>query len=297
MNSPTAAEITRASKSNLALAFIALAPERRGDITTFYAWCRIIDDIADDAGHPEAARRAALDVWRRAVRAPVSEEPALAPAVRALIAKYRLPIAHFHEIIAGVEMDLDRAVYETWDELRLYCHRVASVVGLVSVEIFGARDPACRQYALDLGLALQITNILRDVGQDFAEDRRVYLPREEMERFGYSLSDLAARRRNDAFRALMEWQAQRALAFYHAAESGLPRHERRAMIAAEIMRVVYCALLRKMRRDGFRVYDRRYRLSRWTKGSLVAWQMLRAKFANQSASCAPQETRDRNPTS
>ena len=289
---PSAAEITRASKSNLALAFVALPPERREDITTFYAWCRVIDDIADDPGQPESDRRAALDVWRRAVCEPASGEPALAKSVRALMAKYALPVAHFHEIIAGVEMDVDRVTYETWDDLRLYCHRVASVVGLVSVEIFGARDPACRQYALDLGLGLQITNILRDVGQDFSNDGRIYLPRAEMERFHYTPADLAAHRRNDAFLALMESAAQRALSYFRAAAAGLPRAERRTMIAAEIMRSIYSTLLAKMRRGGFRVFDRRYRLTRWTKASLVAWQLARVKFDRTSPACATSESGD-----
>ena len=275
---PSAAQITRASNSNLALAFIALPRERRDDITVFYAWCRVIDDIADDPGQPEAARRAALDVWRRAVAQPVEDEPALAAEVRALIGKYALPVEHFHEVIAGVEMDLDGVSYETWDDLRLYCHRVASVVGLVSVEIFGARDPACRQYALDLGLALQLTNILRDVGQDFANGGRIYLPRADIARFDCTPEDIAAGRRSDAFLALMDFEADRALAFYQAATTALPRAERRTMVAAEIMRGVYSRLLGKMRRDRFRVFDRRYRLSRFEKMRIVVTTLLGSKF-------------------
>jgi phytoene synthase len=274
---PDAAAITRASKSNLALAFVALPRERREDMSVFYAWCRTVDDLADDATRAEAERRAALGVWRRAVIEPVAEEPALAEPVRRLIAKHALPVAHFHEIIAGMEMDLERVTYATWDELRLYCHRVASVVGLVSAQIFGAHEPATRQYALDLGLALQITNILRDVGEDFANDGRVYLPREEMARFGYTADDLAARRVNDAFRALMESQAQRAAEFFRAAADGLPRGDRKAMVAAEIMRGIYSRLLERMRGDGFRVFDRRYRLSRAAKVAIVAREMWRCR--------------------
>ena len=141
----------------------------------------MIDDIADDPGASVAERQAALDLWKQALAQPVAGESALAPPVRALIAKYRLPVAHFLEIIAGVEMDLAGASYATWDDLRLYCHRVASVVGLVSIEIFGCRDPGARRYAEQLGLALQLTNILRDVGQDFANGGRIYLPREDLD--------------------------------------------------------------------------------------------------------------------
>ena len=274
---PSAAEITRASKSNLALAFIALPRDRRDDITVFYAWCRVIDDIADDPGQTEASRRADLDHWRRALLEPVSDDPALAAAVRALIAKHRLTVGDFHEIIAGMEMDLDRATFETWEDLRLYCHRVASVVGLISAEIFGARDPACRQYALDLGLALQITNILRDVGDDFANGGRIYLPRAEMELFGYTAADLAASRHNAAFLALMDFQAQRARDFYHAAGTRLPDAERKTMVAAEIMRAIYSRLLEKMQRARFRVFGHRYRLTRPHKLALVAREMWRCR--------------------
>jgi phytoene synthase len=274
---PDAAAITRASKSNLALAFVALPRERREDMSVFYAWCRTVDDLADDPGATEGERRAGLELWKKALVHPEPGEPALAEAVRRLIAKHALPVAHFHEIIAGMEMDLSRITYESWDDLRLYCHRVASVVGLVSAEIFGARAAATRQYALDLGLALQITNILRDVGEDYANDRRVYLPRLEMVRFGYTIGDLAARRRTDAFCALMEFEAERAAGYFRAAEEGLPAEERKVMVAAEIMRGIYSRLLEKMRRDGFRVFDRRYRLSRAGKMAIVAREMWRCR--------------------
>lgn len=272
-----AAAITRASQSNLALAFIALPRERRDDMSVFYAWCRVVDDIADDAGRSEGERRAALDVWKRAIVSAVPGEHALAESVRRLISKHALPVEHFHEIIAGMEMDLDRVTYATWEALRLYCHRVASVVGLVSARIFGAREPATQQYALDLGLALQITNILRDVGEDFANDGRIYLPADEMARFGYTRDDLAAQRNNDAFEALMEFQARRAEGFYRAAEQGLPAADRKAMVAAEIMRGIYSRLLDRMRRDGFQVFDRRYRLSRAAKMAVVAREMWRCR--------------------
>ena len=270
-----AEHITRSSRSNLALAFIALPRERRGDITTFYAFCRIVDDIADEHGERQA-KCDALVRWRDAVSARVDGEHALAADVRALIEKYRLPVAHFHEIIAGVVMDLDGASYATWEELRLYCHRVASVVGLVSIEIFGARDPAAKEYALQLGLALQITNILRDVAQDFKNDGRLYLPAEDMARFGVTREDIAAGRHNAAFLALMDFEADRAAGFYRAAEAALPRSDSRALVAAEIMRAVYGRLLAKMRADRWRVFDRRYALAKLTKLWLVLRGLLRA---------------------
>jgi signal transduction histidine kinase len=143
--------------------------------------------------------------------------------VRELIGRYHLPVEHFLEIIAGCRMDLEGARFETWEDLRGYCHRVASVVGLVSIEIFGYRDAGCRQYALDLGLALQLTNILRDVGQDYTAEGRIYLPREEMERFGVSEDTLKHGRRDAPFLALMQFQTARAWDLYARARAALAR--------------------------------------------------------------------------
>lgn len=274
-----AREITRASKSNLALAFVALPPGRREDITVFYAWCRVIDDLADDPGRPVAERRAALDDWKQALREPTPQESPLAAAVRAIVVRHRLALDHFLEIIAGVEMDLAGVSYATWDELRLYCHRVASVVGLISIEIFGCREPASRDYAISLGLALQLTNILRDVGEDWRNGGRIYLPREDLARFGYTAEDLAAGRGNEAFLALMRFEAARARTFYAEAVAVLPPADRRALVAAEIMREVYSRILARMERDGFQVFRQRYRLSRIEKLALVVSGIVRAKFS------------------
>ena len=168
-NASSAEEITRASKSNLAFAFVSLGKARRRDITIFYAFCRLIDDIADstELAAEEKARR--LTVWREALRGPVAQEPPLAPEVRGLINRYAITPAMLEEIIDGVEMDLTISRYETFAALREYCYRVASAVGLVSIEIFGYQNPACREYAIELGLALQMTNILRDVGERFRQ--------------------------------------------------------------------------------------------------------------------------------
>ena len=280
MSAPTteALAITRASKSNLALAFVSLPRERREDMTVFYAWCRVIDDIADDPGQTVEQRRAALDQWKQAVQQPVAGESTLAAPVRALVAKYHLQVGHFHEIIAGVEMDLAGASYETWDDLRLYCHRVASVVGLISIEIFGCREPQAREYAEQLGLALQLTNILRDVGEDFANGGRIYLPRADLARFQYTPEDLAAQKHNEAFLSLMHFEADRARGFYAAATRALPPRDRRALVAAEIMHSIYRRLLDRMERDDFHVFGHRYSLGRLRKLGLITHAVLRARF-------------------
>lgn len=269
-----AAKITRESKSNLALAFVALGRERREDITVFYAFCRVIDDIADSTELSAEEKALGLSAWRRWLRESAPDETALARDVRDLMEKYSLPPAMLDEIIDGVEMDLRNVRYETFEELRVYCYRVASAVGLVSIEIFGYRNPACRDYAIQLGLALQMTNIIRDVGKDL-HNGRIYLPQEDLARFGYSESELRERKQNEQFLRLMEFQAARAEEFYAKAAALLPREDRRSMVAAEIMASVYHALLRRMKSDGFRVFDREYRLSKVEKGGRIAAQLLR----------------------
>ena len=269
-----AAKITRASKSNLALAFVALARERRADITIFYAFCRVIDDIADASDTSAEAKAAELRKWRKWIRGAGPDEPELARDLRSLYAKYSITPPMFEEIIDGVEMDLGDVRYETFDDLRLYCYRVASAVGLVSIEIFGYRNAVCRDYAIQLGLALQMTNIIRDVGKDL-KSGRVYLPQEDLRRFAYSESDLRDRRYNDAFVRLLEFESERAEKFFAQAAALLPKEDRRSMVAAEIMASVYHALLRRIKADRFRVFDKEYKLSKIEKGGGVAGQLLR----------------------
>jgi 15-cis-phytoene synthase len=267
-----AAKITRQSKSNLALAFVSLGTERRRDITTFYAFCRVIDDVADASDLSPDEKKQGLDLWRSWLRTPGAGEPSLAKEVRLLIQKYSLPPGMLEEIIAGVEMDLTIARYQTFEELRIYCYRVASAVGLVSIEIFGYRNPASKEYAVELGLALQTTNIIRDVDKDLRAGR-IYLPREEMAQFTYSENDLQARQYNARFVELMDFQARRAEQFYARAAQLLPDEDRRSMVAAEIMASVYHAILRRMVRDRFRVFDKDYRLSKWEKAGRIAAQL------------------------
>jgi phytoene synthase len=269
-----AAKITRDSKSNLALAFIALGRERRNDITVFYAFCRVIDDIADSSEATSEQKAKELRAWRKWIRGSASGEPELARDVRALYTKYSITPPMLDEIIDGVEMDLGNVRYQTFEELRLYCYRVASAVGLVSIEIFGYRNAACRDYAIELGLALQMTNIIRDVGKDL-NNERIYLPLEDLARSDYAESDLRARRYNDAFVRLMELESQRAEEFFSRAAALLPREDRRSMVAAEIMASVYHALLRRMKTDRFRVFDKEYRLSKIEKSGRIAGQLLR----------------------
>jgi|SRR5580700_3815580 len=269
-----AAKITRQSKSNLALAFISLGRERRRDITIFYAFCRVIDDIADSKVLAVEEKRRRLTAWREWLRASTADESALAPDLRALIDKYSLRPEMLEEIIDGVEMDLSITRYATFEDLRVYCYRVASAVGLVSIEIFGYRNPACQEYAIQLGLALQMTNIIRDVGKDL-RDGRIYLPAEDLARFSYSEMELKGWQYNERFIQLMEFEAKRAREFFSRAAALLPREDRPSMVAAEIMGSVYCALLRRMEKDKFRVFEKEYRLGQLEKIWRIVEQLLK----------------------
>lgn len=271
----SAAKITRQSKSNLALAFISLGRERKRDITVFYAFCRVIDDIADSAQFDAAQKQVRLAAWREMLRGACEDEPLLAREVRGLIDKYSLPIDILEEIIAGVEMDLSISRYASFEELRVYCYRVASAVGLISIEIFGYRNARCKEYALELGLALQMTNIIRDVGKDLRSGR-IYLPQEDLARFGYSEMALQDRQHNERFVRLMEFEAARAREFFSRAAAALPPEDRRAMVPAEIMSSIYRGLLRRMELDQFRVFEKEYRLSGLEKAGRIAAQLVKS---------------------
>ena len=270
-----AASITRQSKSNLALAFISLGRERKRDITVFYAFCRVIDDIADSSELNVVEKRVCLAKWRQMLHATTQNEPLLARDVRALIAKYSMPIDMLEEIIAGVEMDLSTLRYPTFEELRIYCYRVASAVGLVSIEIFGYRNQRCKQYAIELGLALQMTNIIRDVGKDM-QNGRIYLPQEDLARFHYSETELIQRLYNERFVQLMEFQARRARQLFANAAAVLPAEDRRAMTPAEIMGSVYRGLLRRIELDKFHVFEKDYQLNKMEKAGRIAAQLFKS---------------------
>jgi phytoene synthase len=272
--SDAAAEITRASKSNLAFAFVAMSGARRRDITTFYAFCRVIDDIADDDRRDQETKRRELAMWRQSLRGQFADEPALARPVRQLIATYRITPEMLEEIITGVEMDIDLRRYATWEELRVYCHRVASAVGLVSIEIFGYKNPQCRNYAIALGLALQMTNIIRDVAIDLKADR-IYLPQEDLARFNYREDDLRNGLTDARFIQLMNFETARAEIFFAEAIDLLSPEDRRSMLPAEIMRSIYQALLRRMKLDNFRIFEKDYRLSKIEKAGRAAAQLFK----------------------
>lgn len=272
------ASITRKSASNLALAFILLPKAKRDGMTALYAFCREVDDVADDESVSAEKRRSQLAAWREDIqRACTGGSPSF-PVNRELqpvIAEHKLPFELFDELIQGVEMDLDIKRYETFEELEQYCYRVASVVGLLSIEIFGYRNPACRAYADYLGKALQLTNILRDVRTD-AERGRIYLPLAELRRFGVTQEEILRFEYSGRFEKLAESIGERACHFYQLARQTLPQEDRRSMVAAELMGSVYWKLFRKLESKHFDVFGPKpTRLSKSHKLLLVARSWVR----------------------
>lgn len=275
------ASITRRASSNFYYAFMLLPVERRRALYSVYAFCRFVDDIADDESATDPA--ALLERWRGELDRVYSGSPthpisrALAHNVRA----FGIPRRYFEEIIDGVEMDLSRTRYERFEDLRLYCYRVASAVGLICIEIFGYHNPRAREYAEHLGVAFQLTNIIRDVSEDAARSR-IYLPLEDLRRFGVSEDEILQGVDSDKFRRLVEFETARARDFYAEAERALPPEDRPSLVCAEAMNSIYRALLERIARKDYGVLGRRHRLSTTRKLYLVGrtWAGARLRARN-----------------
>jgi 15-cis-phytoene synthase len=259
-----------ASGSSFYNSFRFLPAERRRAIIALYAFCREVDDVVDETTDAAVAR-IKLEWWRSQVAAifdGVPQHP-VAQALKPVVQAFQLPQEHLLAVIDGMAMDLDFDRYPDFALLERYCDRVAGVVGLMSAQIFGYSNDSTRAYARDLGIAFQLTNIIRDVGED-AQRGRIYLPQDEMERFGVASAELFQKRVTPGFKALMEFQVQRARKFYDKAFAALPAADRRAQRPGLIMAAIYRALLDEIVRDGFRVLDRRYSLSPLRK-AWIAW--------------------------
>ena len=268
-------EIVRRSGSNLAFALAVLPRRKRDDMRVFYAFCRVVDDIADDPGFPVEERLAGLNRWREILSGRLeSPKPGIEAEFVELCQRYPLKQEHLEAILTGMERDLTPQRFESAEELRQYCYQVASAVGLVSIEIFGYTDPATRIYAEQLGYALQWTNIMRDVAED-ATEGRLFLPLEDLRRFGLTEEMILGGSPDKArFQRLMKHEATIARAHYTAAVAALPKTDRAAMRSAELMRRIYSAILDEMEKDAFRVFEKRYRLPKMT----MLGEFLRAKF-------------------
>ncbi|MGH7321020.1 MAG: presqualene diphosphate synthase HpnD [Candidatus Rokuibacteriota bacterium] len=270
------ATLTRRSGSNFYYSFLFLPRRKRAAMYTLYAFCRTVDDAVDQGSGTPSDQRRILAEWRAEIGRAYAGRPAqpIGAELADLVRAFPIRREHLEAILDGVEMDIDKRRYATFEELYEYCYRVASAVGLACIEIFAYTDPRARDYAVNLGVALQLTNILRDLRPD-AERGRIYLPLDELRRFGYAEEDLLRGRHTRAFQQLMRFQADRAHAYYRAARAALPRADRRRLVAAEIMGVIYRALLRTIEAKDFRVFGRRVSLSAPRKLCLALGAYLR----------------------
>ena len=249
------------SGSSFYYSFLFLPPERRQAITALYAFCREVDDVVDEC-HDVQLAQTKLDWWRGEVARVFDGSPAhpVGRALQDIVARFHLPREQLLEIIDGMAMDLTQTRYLDFKGLQLYCYRVASVVGLLAAEIFGYSDRQTLKYAHELGIALQLTNIIRDVGED-ARRGRIYLPIEDLQRFNVRAAEILEGRYSDNFRALMAFQAERAEGYYTRALEALPQADRKAQRAGLVMAAIYRTLLAEIVRDGFQVLDRRTSLT------------------------------------
>lgn len=249
------------SGSSFYYSFLFLEPERRRAITALYAFCREVDDTVDECTDVSIAR-AKLIWWRQEILTMFAGAPTH-PVTKALqphLATFSLQEKYLLAIIDGMEMDLDQTRYLDFAGLQKYCWHVASVVGILSANIFGVTNTATCDYAEKLGLAFQLTNIIRDVGED-ARKGRIYLPFSELQQFGVTAADILNARHSDAFEKLMQFQAQRAQQLYDEAFALLPKEDRRAQRPGLIMAAIYRALLNEIQRDGFHVLKQRISLT------------------------------------
>ena len=269
-----ASEITRKAKSNLAFALKILPRDRREDMVVFYAFCRTMDDLADDPGMPATRRMELLEGWKNGLLSGFDAPDEFQREVIALRDRRQIPNDLLVAIIEGCGMDVHPQRFETWEDLSGYIWKVACAVGLVSIRLFGCQDPGSERYAVALGHALQLTNILRDIAEDLSNGQRIYLPLEDLVRFQYTEQDLIARIRDDRFLALMAYETERAEGFYREAAEALPPSDRSALVPARIMGEIYHLLLEKMRAGHFRVFEKRYSVSKPRKLAILSKHLI-----------------------
>jgi len=277
--------------TNFAYSFLALPKDRRDAITAVWDFCRAVDDEVDEhEERPVEARRAGLDGWRREVAACFDNGRPATPqgqALQAVLTRFPLPRLPLEQLIDGCEMDLDATRFANFCELRSYCYKVASTVGLVCIEIFGYENPGTRDYAVELGLALQLTNILRDVGGDLARGR-LYIPLDELEAHGVTEDMLKTGRMTPAVSALLERQAQRAREQFLRADGCLPPEDARRLVAARIMGAIYRDLLARIAARDYDVFSERVRVPRFRKARLaIATWMRTMAFSPAAAALRP----------
>jgi len=276
-------DFSKTIQSNFFYSFLFLPKPKREAIIDVYRFCRAVDDVVDDivesggGGHARDLAHVELDKWRAEIDSLYAGQPVqpLSQKLHTVLARFPMPAEYFHEMINGCEMDLQRSRYETFEELYQYCYRVAAITGLMCIEIFTYRSPRTKEYAVNLGIALQLTNILRDVKED-AERGRVYLPQEDLRRFGYDENDLFNNVVNDNFRALMKFECDRAHEYYQRAQDCLPDEDLPTLTAARTMGKIYFRLLEQIERFDYDVFHHQVRLHRPERFYIALSEWLKA---------------------
>lgn len=265
-------QLAQRTGRNFYYSFLTLPKPLFRDMCALYAFMRITDDLGDDLSRSRQQRAAALRSWRGALNEALAGEPSSDPILPALAdvqLRHRIPVEHLHAVITGVEMDLQPQGFETFEDLARYCDHVAGAVGLCCIHIWGFHDPMARDRAIDCGRAFQLTNVLRDLGED-ARGGRIYLPREDLERFEYSVDDLCHGVYDERFRRLMTFEVERARAFYAQARKLQPLLDPPGRPILAAMLAIYGGLLQKIEHCAYDVFSRRVELSAWRKGLVAA---------------------------
>ena len=272
------AALVRKARSNFYYAFVFLPRAKRDAIFATYAFSRYTDDLVDDAASRESAARNLSD-WRAETHACFDGRPRhpITTNLYKSLKHFKVPQEHFLKLIDGVEMDLVKNRYQTFGDLYEYCYRVASIVGLICIEIFGYTRRSSRDYAVNLGIAFQLTNILRDIKTDALRDR-IYLPQEDLRRFNYPEKDLFAGISTSGFRNLMQFQCGRAWSYYKKAAQCLPEEDRRSLFSAEIMGRIYSRLLRRIEAVNYNVYKYPIRVNNLKKLGIALELCLRSRI-------------------
>jgi len=278
--SESAKEISKKSKSSFYYAFNLLPEDKRDAMNTVYAFCRKTDDIVDENSDSTDLKYEKLRKWRIEFEKSFSghSEFALLNKLGTTISKFNIPLDPFFELIKGMEMDLQNDRYKSFEDLQLYCYRVASTVGLMCIEIFGYKHPSTKQFAVDLGIALQMTNILRDIGKD-AKNGRIYLPQEDLIKFNYTEQEIISLIYNDNFRDLMVYESSRAKQYFNSATANLDLDDKKTMFAARAMQHIYYKMLENIIAADYDVFNNDIKVSKiekvgialgvWVKYNLV----------------------------
>ena len=262
--------VAKEHAKNFYYAFRTLPRAKRRAIYAIYAFCRYCDDVADDDDLPlDEKRRLLAEIRRRLHDSDQEPEDPVFLALKSTTEAFDIPPRYYEDVIRGVETDLVVSRFQSFDELRGYCYLVASAVGLICIEVFGYEDPAAREYAVDLGIAMQLTNVMRDVKEDM-ERGRIYLPLDDIRSFGYSEESLMDGRNDESFRRMMAFQAERARGYFDSGARLFPLLSRESRACAAVLHQLYSRILDRMESSGYDVFRQRIGLSTSEKLLLMA---------------------------